>query len=92
MLKRAGTRLSLLLWAIHTPLWFAVKFHSRGPHESPEGTAALAPALLPEPVSRLNGLLNMAALTLRAAIKHLEDVPYLITFATAALHCKQTLS
>lgn len=91
MLKRAGTRLSLWLWAVHTPLWFAVKFHSRGAHESPEGTAVLALALLPEPASRLNGILNMAALTLQAAIKHLEEVPYLITFAAAALHCKQTL-
>lgn len=33
----------------------------------------------------------MAALTLRAAIKHLEEVPYLIMFSTAALHRKQTL-
>lgn len=44
------------------------------------------------PASRLNGILNMAALTLRAAIKHLEEVPYLIPFASAALHWKQALS
>lgn len=44
------------------------------------------------PASRLNGILNMAALSLRAAIKHLEEVPYLIPFASAALHWKQALS
>lgn len=36
--------------------------------------------------SRLNGILNMAALTLRAAIKHLEEVPYLIPFTSVVLH------
>lgn len=34
----------------------------------------------------------MAALTLRAAIKHLEEAPYLIPFASAAHHWKQALS
>lgn len=93
MLRRTGTRLSVLARAVHTPLWSLSNFTAEAHTSYPGGGShqQLSQSSLP-PASRLNGILNMAAPTLQAAIKHLEEVPDLIPFASAALHWKQALS